>query len=80
MTDQEILSRLDNIVADVLDLGSLHLTTQTVASEVEGWDSLNHVRIVVAVEEAFRVRFSTAEIQGLKSVGDLVSLIARKAT
>ena len=77
LNDLEILTRLTTIVADLLDLDSVELTPNSVAEDVEGWDSLAHVRIVVAAEEAYGCRFSTNEITGLKTVGDLVALIKR---
>jgi acyl carrier protein len=48
------------------------------ASDVEGWDSLTHINMIYAVEKAFRIRFTTAEIAGLKNAGELVRLIERK--
>jgi acyl carrier protein len=71
-----ILARLTDIVRDQLDEDDITLTHGTLASDVEGWDSLAHVRIVVAAEEAFGLRFETAEIASLKNVGALVDLIA----
>jgi acyl carrier protein len=79
MEDLEILKRLSTIVADLLDLDSVELTITSVADDVDGWDSLAHVRIVVAAEEAFGCRFTTNEITGLKTVGDLVALIKRQS-
>lgn len=71
-----ILARLTDIVRDQLDDDDIMLAHNTLASDVEGWDSLAHVRIVVAAEEEFGVRFETAEIASLKNVGALVDLIA----
>ena len=48
------------------------------ASDVEDWDSLNHINLIVAVEREFKVKFTTAEVSGLKNVGDLMDLIGRK--
>jgi acyl carrier protein len=76
MSDEDVLNRLASLIADLLDLDDLKLTRATTANEVDGWDSLAHVRIVVAAEQAFGVRFTTGEIASLKTVGDLVDLIA----
>jgi acyl carrier protein len=73
--DEEILDRLGTLVADLLELDDLKLTRETTANNVPGWNSLAHVRIVVAAEQAFGVQFSTGEITSLKTVGDLVDLI-----
>ena len=78
MDSNQILARLTEVVADVLDRPDLTLDRSMAAEDVEGWDSLAHVRIVVAAEEAFGVQFRTSEIGGLKNVGDLVDLIARR--
>jgi len=75
MNTDDTLSRLNTLVADLLELDDLRLTPEMTAQDVPGWDSLAHVRIVVAAEQAFRVRFSTGEITSLKTIGDLVNLI-----
>jgi acyl carrier protein len=74
----EILSKLTNIFRDVFDRPDLVLTNETTADKVEGWDSLMNVRLFVAMEMEFHIRFSTAEINSLSHVGDLVKLIASK--
>ena len=71
------LARIEEIVRDELDDETISLTPQTKASDVEGWDSLAHVRIVIAVETVFGLRFDTSDIGDLKSVGDLVALVER---
>jgi acyl carrier protein len=75
MSKQETLARLNTLVGDLLEIDDPRLSAETTAQEVPGWDSLAHVRIVVAVEQAFGVRFSTSEITSLKTIGDLVMLI-----
>jgi len=76
----QILQKLAEIVQDELDDDSLSLTEQMRASDVDGWDSIAHVRIVIGVEQAFNVRFSTVRITELKKVGDLVDLIQQSLT
>jgi acyl carrier protein len=56
------------------------LSPELTANEVPGWDSLTHLRLIMTVEQAFRVRFSAAEIGGVENVGDLMSLLQRKGT
>lgn len=75
MTNQEVLERITDIIRENLDNDDIVLTAQTEAKDVDGWDSLAHVRIMVAVEEAFNVRFTTDEITSLKDVGSLIALI-----
>jgi acyl carrier protein len=75
LTEETILDRVTSIVRDELDDDDIALSMETKASEVEGWDSLAHVRIVIAVERAFKTRFETVQITALKNVGDLVRLV-----
>jgi acyl carrier protein len=77
VTDSDVLARITSIVRDELDDDDIDLTMTTEANQVEGWDSLAHVRIVIAVERAFKARFETVQITGLKNVGDLVRLVQR---
>ncbi|RYE42647.1 MAG: acyl carrier protein [Hyphomicrobiales bacterium] len=78
MTDGEALYNITSIVRDQLDDEAIVLDMDTVATSVEGWDSLSHVRIMIAVEEEFGVKFRTSEIAGLKNVGDLVRLVKNR--
>jgi acyl carrier protein len=74
----EVLSQVRDILADVLDLPDLAVTEQTTAEDVEGWDSFNHINIVVAIESKFGIKFHTAEVEELRNVGDLVELVEKK--
>ena len=75
----DTLQEVRQTMADVFDLDDLEAVGEaTTAEEVEGWDSLSHVRLIVALERRFGVKFSNAEIEGLKNVGALVHLIDSK--
>jgi acyl carrier protein len=76
LSQEDILERLNTIFRDVLQDDELQLTMTTTASDVDGWDSLTHVRLVLTVEREFRVKLSAAEIGRLKNVGDLVTLLS----
>lgn len=78
MDKAEVLSQVREILADVLDLPDLAVTEQTTAEDVEGWDSFNHINIVVAIESKFGIKFHTAEVEELRNVGDLVELVEKK--
>ncbi len=78
MTDAEIIKQLNAIFIDVLDNDSIVLKRDTVAKDVEEWDSLTHIQLIVAVEKHFKIKFTTAEIQGFKNVGHLADEINRK--
>ena len=66
------------VFRESLDNNTLNLTESTTAADVEGWDSITHVLIVVAVEKKFKVKFTAGEIQKLNNVGDLAALIRSK--
>ncbi len=79
MTQTEIYERLQGIFRELFDDPALVLAPETTARDVERWDSLSHVDMMVMVEEAFGIRFSTREVTGLPNVGALVQVIERKA-
>ena len=73
-----IRSRLTTVFRDVFDDDALEVHSAMTAGDVDGWDSLTHVRRMLSVERAFAMRFTASEIGRLKTVGDLIELIARK--
>ena len=73
-----ITDELKRTILAELELDDFELHPDNTASEVPGWDSLAHVRVVRAVERAFQVRFSTLEVLRLRNVGDLQVLVDRK--
>jgi acyl carrier protein len=79
LEEGQIYSRLETVFSEVFDDFSVKLTPQLTAKDVDGWDSLTHIRLILTVEKAFKIKFSTSEIGKLENVGDLVALIARKA-
>lgn len=74
------LEKLNEVFQDVFDDDELAVELDTTAEDVDGWDSLQHVTLLLNVEKAFAVKFSSSEIAGLKNVGDLVTLIERHRT
>jgi acyl carrier protein len=75
-----ISERLKRVIWKELDLEGFAITEGTVASEVPGWDSLSHVRIISAVETEFGIRFRGLEIMRLQNVGQLQDLVDRKCS
>lgn len=75
MTRSEIMDALTGVFRKVLDNPEITLTPDTTADDIEGWDSLNHVLIVVEVERRFGIKFQAAEMEELKNVGELAELI-----
>jgi acyl carrier protein len=80
MTQQEIYPRLTQIMRDVFDDDDLVATPELTAHDVKEWDSVNHVTLVVAVEEAFGIKFKSAELEKMKNVGQLVEQIEKKTS
>ncbi|MGD0986928.1 MAG: acyl carrier protein [Candidatus Sulfotelmatobacter sp.] len=75
MEKLQIYARLDMIFQEVFDDDLIRLTPELSAKDVDGWDSLNHIRLMLTIEKAFKIKFSTSEIGKLENVGDLVDLI-----
>jgi len=75
---QEIILHVINIFKDVLDNDDIILTDDTTAKDVDDWDSLNHIQLVVAIEKKFKIRFTSNEIHSWNNFGELINSIAAK--
>jgi acyl carrier protein len=75
MDEPQIYARLSEIFQDVFDDDSIEVTPNLSAKDVDGWDSITHIRLILTVEKAFKIKFSTSEVGKLESVGDLAALI-----
>ena len=73
-----MLEELQGIFRDVLDAPKLVLTPESNATNVKEWDSLAHVNLMTAVANHFKIKFKLSELQDLKNVGDLMTLLAKK--
>ena len=79
MEREEIFSKLNEIFEDVLDLDETpSLTDETTANDIDEWDSLSHIQLVVAIEKHFGIKFTSSEILSWKTVGDTVNSIIAK--
>jgi acyl carrier protein len=78
MTDAELYAGLNEIFRKVLDNEAIALTPEMTADDVEGWDSMNHIFIVVEIERHFSVKFQATEMEELKNVGELAALVREK--
>ena len=74
------IKQLTHIFRDVFDDDDLVIERDTKAQDVDGWDSLAHIRLIVSIEKALGLRFSAAEISGLENVGEMANLILKKQT
>ncbi|WP_415327598.1 acyl carrier protein [Chryseobacterium sp. MMS23-Vi53] len=78
MNQDEILAKLSGIFREELDNDDITLTEETTAEDIEEWDSLSHIQLIVAVEKAFGIRFTSSEIQSWNNVGEMVESIKSK--
>ena len=77
MEFNEVMGLLHPIFRDVFDDDELIIEAKTTANDIDGWDSLTHIRLVISIEKAFDLRFTAAEISDLENVGEMVELIVR---
>lgn len=80
MSREEGAARLTEIMRDVFDVDDLQYSDNLKADDVEGWDSLSHVRFLVTVEKEFGFRFTSSEIDSFKNLGEVLDVIVRRAT
>jgi acyl carrier protein len=78
MDKEKISDGLTEILRDALNDDDLVVTPQMSAKDHAEWDSFNHINIIVAAEAKFGIKFNTTEVDGLRNVGDFISLIERK--
>ena len=79
MKRQEIFEKLNEIFEDVLDLDeNPNLTDQTSANDIEEWDSLSHIQLIVAIEKTFKLKFTSLEIMRWNNVGEMIDTIIQK--
>lgn len=74
----ELLKEINSIFVNILDNESIILNEQTVADDIEEWDSLTHIQLVVAIEKHFKIRFTAREIQSWNNVGEMITSIIGK--
>ena len=78
MNRTDIVDKLNTVFRSVFLDDDIQVRDSMTAADVEAWDSLNNVRMLVAVEQSFGFKFSTLEIEDLKNVGELIGLISKK--
>jgi acyl carrier protein len=78
MTREQVYQTLTTLFQDVFDDDEVTIADETTANDVEGWDSLTHVNLMISIEQRFGIKFKTSEMAHLTNVGELVNLIAEK--
>jgi acyl carrier protein len=78
MEISEIIKRLNSIFIDVLDNENIVLNESTTANDVEDWDSLTHIQLIVAIEKQFKIKFTSSEIRDWKNVGEMCIAIQKR--
>lgn len=78
MERKEIVKQVNDIFIDILDNEEIIVEEKTQASDVDEWDSLTHIQLVVAIEKYFKIRFSAKEIQSWNDVGEMLDCIQEK--
>lgn len=80
MTQEAILEQITDIFRNVFDEDDLVITRTTNADDIEDWDSLEQINLLVAMENKFQIKFKLEDVSSLENVGDMVDLIARMVT
>jgi len=78
MNNPAVMEKVRGVFQDVFEVPGLRITPETGPGDIEDWDSVAQVKLVLALEEAFDVRFSVNEVAAMKTVGDFVRTISAK--
>ena len=78
MTREEVYEKLKGVFQDVFDDESITVDDGTTADDIEDWDSLEHINLIVAVERCFGIKFTMGEVTGMKNVGHMADIIMER--
>ena len=78
MSRQEIMKKLEEIFRDVFDEDSLEISEEMTSNDIDDWDSLHQISVLVAVEDEFDIKLAISDMRNLENVGDLVNLIIKR--
>ncbi len=78
MNKEEIYQRLNKVFQDVFDDEEINVNEETTANDIEDWDSLEHINLIVAVEKEFGIKFNMNEVTSMKNVGEMVAIIEER--
>lgn len=80
MSREEVFQALNEVFRDNFDDEDITLKETTVADDIEEWDSLEHINLIIAIEERFGMKFTMKEVTGMKNVGEMVDIILQRGT
>ena len=75
MKRYDVLKKVNDIFKDIFDDKNLVITDESTANDIEDWDSLTHITLISAVEEAFDIKFAMKDVIGMQNVGEMVDII-----
>lgn len=75
MTREEVYEKLNEVFQNIFDDEDIHVKDETTASDIDDWDSLEHIHLCVAVEKRFGIKFNMGEVNNFKNVGEMVDVI-----
>lgn len=78
MEKQAILLKVQDIFCDVLDDKNITLSNETTADDIDDWDSLTHIQLIVTIEKSLKIKFTSKEILSWKNVGEMIDCISKK--
>jgi acyl carrier protein len=79
LTKEEVMAQLNEVFRDVFDNDSIRVYEDTTADDIDEWDSLEHIRLIDAVESEFNMRFSMKEVSSMKNVGEMAEIVAERS-
>ena len=78
MTGEGVFEKLNQVFRDVFDDEEIQVNDSTTADDIEDWDSLEHINLIVAVEKAFGMKFNMGEVTTMKNVGEMADIILQR--
>lgn len=78
MTREEVFERVNEVFRDVFDDEEITVGEETTADDIEDWDSLEHIHLVTAIEQEFKMKFTMGQVVSMKNVGEMVDIILEK--
>ena len=78
MTREEVFERINEVFRDVFEDDDITVTDATTADDIDGWDSLEHINLVNAIEQEFDIKFTMGQIVSMKNVGEMADIIISK--